>query len=45
MTKKLQGRMMTQKQRNLKAIKRMNKGEKLGQLASHYLKLLEYGLT
>ncbi len=36
--------MMTQEQRNLKVVKRMNKGEKLGQVASHYLKLLEYGL-
>lgn len=30
---------------NLKAIKRTNKGEKLGQLASHYLKLLKNGFT
>jgi hypothetical protein len=36
--------MMIQEQRNLKAIKRINKREKLGQLASQYLKLLEYGL-
>jgi hypothetical protein len=30
---------------NLKAIKRTNKGEKLKQLASHYLKFLEDGIT
>jgi hypothetical protein len=39
------GKMMTKKQNNLKAIKKMNKGEKLGQLASCYPKLLKDGLT
>jgi hypothetical protein len=39
------GKMMIQEQKNLKAIKRMNKGEKLGQLASCCLKFLKDGLT
>jgi len=37
--------MMIKKQRNLKAIKKANKGENLGQLATCYLKLLENGLA
>jgi hypothetical protein len=37
--------MMTKKQKNLKNIKRMNKREKLGQLASHCVKFLENDLT
>jgi hypothetical protein len=36
--------MMIKKQRNLNAIKRTNKKEKLEQLASHYMKFLEDGL-
>jgi hypothetical protein len=36
--------MMTKVQRNLKAIKRMNKGEKLRQLPLHHPKFLEDGL-
>ncbi len=35
---------MIEKQRNLSDIKRMNKGKKLGQLASHCPKLLGDGL-
>jgi hypothetical protein len=35
---------MTKIQRNLKAIKKMNKREKLGQLSLQYPKLLEDGL-
>ncbi len=33
--------MMAKNQMNLNVIKRMNKGEKLKQLASHYLKLIK----
>jgi hypothetical protein len=40
----LQGIMIIEEQRNLKTIKKMNKGKKLGQLASCFLKLLEHGL-
>jgi len=36
---------MTKLQWNLKAIKRMNKREKLGQLPLHYPKFLKDGLT
>jgi hypothetical protein len=36
--------MVIEIQKNLKAIKRTNKGEKLGQLHPFYLKLLEDGL-
>ncbi len=39
-----QGIMIIEEQRNLKTIKKMNKGKKLGQLASCFLKLLEHGL-
>jgi hypothetical protein len=39
-----QGIMIIEEQRNLKTIKQMNKGKKLGQLASCFLKLLEHGL-
>jgi len=37
--------MMIKIQRNLKAIKKMNKREKLGQLASHCLKFFENDLA
>ncbi len=36
--------MMTKEQRSLKGIKRINKWEKLKQLASHHSKFLEHGL-
>jgi hypothetical protein len=36
--------MMIEVQKNLKAIKRTNKGEKIGQLHPFYLKFLEDGL-
>jgi hypothetical protein len=36
--------MMTKKQKNLKTIEITNKRENLGQLASHYPKLLKDGL-
>jgi hypothetical protein len=37
--------MMIKEQRNLKAIKKVNKGENLGQLATCYSKLLKNGLA
>jgi len=37
--------MMTKKQMNLNVIKRMNKGGKLKQLASYYLKFIEDDVT
>jgi hypothetical protein len=37
--------MMIEEQRNLKAIKKMNKRKKLGQLASHHAIFLKNGLT
>ncbi len=43
--KKSWGSLMIEEQRNSKAIKKMNKRKKLGQLASHRPKFLKNGLT